>query len=165
MIAHLVFHRSGNIWASDERGFPVAAEQEPAWWIVIQDKLSRGVIDENTVVARDHYCDMTVGEIVRCRIAANQIFPTGNGEEVKKIMANETNIVLPLKLTGIIHTEVNSESSQFQKKAWTPMVRGEITFPAFVAAAKECGVVIDTALLDNHGSRIDLPFEVTAGAR
>lgn len=67
MIKQLLFFRNGNVWASDERGFPVEEEQEPAWLIVIRDKLARGVIDDDTLVMRSHYSDMRVGEILRCR--------------------------------------------------------------------------------------------------
>src|ERR1700680_1901541 len=67
MIKHLIFFRGGNVWASDESGNQVAEEQEAAWWTVIQDKLARGVIDDTTLVTREHYSDLTVAEIVRLR--------------------------------------------------------------------------------------------------
>jgi hypothetical protein len=57
----MAFFRNGNVWASDECGFPVVDEQDPAWLVVIREKLARGVIDESTVVMRSHYGDMTVG--------------------------------------------------------------------------------------------------------
>jgi hypothetical protein len=161
MIAHLVFHRNGSVWASDERGFQIAEEQEPAWWIVIQDKLARGVIDENTVVSRDHYSDMTVGEIVRWRLAADRIFPTGKGEEVK-IMSDEIKIEIGCKLTGnALPTELNSASGPFQK-AFSRWMRGEIKTDEFVTAAAANGVALTSATLVNAGQRIALPFEVTA---
>jgi hypothetical protein len=74
MIKQLAFFNNGCVWASDERGFQVAEEQEPAWLVVIREKLARGVIDEDTKVMRSHYNDMTVGEILRIRAEANHIW-------------------------------------------------------------------------------------------
>jgi hypothetical protein len=115
MIKQLLFFRNGNVWASDERGDQVAQEQEPAWWTVIQDKLARGVIDEETVVIRDHYCDLTVGEIVRSqrRVLNQTIFQPGKRGEVKKL----NDKYLKIEIAGEVGADVlPTEISRFQER-------------------------------------------------
>jgi hypothetical protein len=86
MIKQLAFFGNGNVWASDECGFQVPQEQEPAWLVVIREKLERGVINPDTIVMRSHYSTMTVGEILRYRAMSDSMleenFQPGNGEEV-----------------------------------------------------------------------------------
>lgn len=59
----LMFFTNGNYAAFDGRGRQVAEEQGVAWFPIIQDKLSRGVIGDDTTVQMPGWGSTTVAEL------------------------------------------------------------------------------------------------------
>lgn len=49
-VKNLFFFPQGQVAATDADGQQVPSEQEPAWMVVLKDKVARGVVDDRTIV-------------------------------------------------------------------------------------------------------------------
>lgn len=65
----IFFFTNGNVAACDERGQQVPEEQGQSWRVVLEEKASRGVVDDATIVHLPTGETTTYGEIRRRRDA------------------------------------------------------------------------------------------------
>ena len=64
-LENIMFFSNGNYAAFDGKGSQIAEEQGCAWFPILQDKLNRGVIDENTKVSMAGWKLTTVAELIK----------------------------------------------------------------------------------------------------
>lgn len=63
-VKEMFFFANGNYCAFNDAGDQVPEEQGSAWMKVLQEKLDRGVIDENTAVKMEGWGNKTVRELI-----------------------------------------------------------------------------------------------------
>lgn len=63
-IKEIFFFPNGNFFAFDLVGKQIPEEQGSAWMRILQEKLDRGAIDDNTAVRMEGWEDVTVLDLI-----------------------------------------------------------------------------------------------------